>query len=151
MTCSAGWRSPVFRAERKTEQSGRLEPAFDRKRANLEALAVRHGKTDSSDSTVLSAFCTKNGAGRSGDIGGDKLGGLTDTSAGCRAPSLVLGGLSGREKPCDSGAWASGDEAVTSGDEFSGLEFAGFSGTANVWSFRRKTSELGGSGTTFDV
>ena len=39
-----------------------------------------------------------------GDIGGqriqqaDVLGGRT--SAGCRAPSQVLGGLSGREKPC---------------------------------------------------
>ena len=38
-------------------------------------------KTDFSDSAVLSAFCTKNGAGRSGDISGDKLGGLT-----CRRP-----------------------------------------------------------------
>ena len=54
---------------------------------------------------------------------------------------------------------ASGDKAVTSGDEFSGLEFAGFSGQKTEFGarrtfgagFRRKTSELGGSGTTFDV
>ena len=53
----------------------------------------------------------------------------------------------------------SGDKAVTSGDEFSGLEFAGFSGQKAEFGaqrtpgtgFRRKTSELGGSGTTFDV
>ena len=70
-------------------------------------------KTDSSDSTVLSAFCTKNGAGRSGDISGDisgdKLGGLTD----------------------------SGDKAVTSGDMLGGLEFAAFPGRkrkTDVWS-----------------
>ena len=54
---------------------------------------------------------------------------------------------------------ASGDKAVTSGDGFSGLEFAGFSGQKTEFGarqtreagFRRKTSELGGSGTTFDV
>ena len=48
--------------KRKTEQSGRLEPAFHRKPANLEAWASHlqsDTKTDSSDSTVLSAFCTK--------------------------------------------------------------------------------------------
>ena len=48
---------------------------------------------------------------------------------------------------------------MTSGDGFSGLEFAGFSGQKTEFGarqtreagFRRKTSELGGSGTTFDV
>ena len=54
---------------------------------------------------------------------------------------------------------ASGDKAVTSGDELSGLEFAGFSGQKTDCGarrtpgagFRRKTSEFGGPGTTFDA
>ena len=50
----------------------------------------------------------------------------------------------------------SGDKAVTSGDELSGLEFAGFSGQKTDFGapgagFRRKTSEFGGPGTTFDA
>ena len=116
---------------------------------------------------------------RSGDFTGDKLGGLTDHLGGLTDhlgglpdSEQVLGGLSDRGKPCGervpgTGAAfahfcdqkASGDKAVTSGDEFSGLEFAGFSGQKTEFGarrtsgagFRRKTSELGGSGTTFDV
>ena len=98
-------------------------------------------KTDSSDSTVLSAFCTKNGAGWSGDISGDKLGGLTDHLGGLSdsepGPRRAVGPRKTlRRRSSGTGPGfahfctqkASGDEAVTSGDKFSGLEFAGFSG-----------------------
>ena len=58
--------------KRKTEQSGRLEPAFHRKPANLEA---SHLQSDTK-TFGLDRFAPKNGAGWSG-ISGDKLGGLT--------------------------------------------------------------------------
>ena len=129
--------------KRKPEQSDRLEPAF--------------AETDFSDSVVLSAFCTKNGAGRSGDISGDKLGGLSGrrpkpwraavlrarSSAGCRA---ALG-------PRNSGTGplvrffdrkASGDKAVTSGDKLGGLEFAGFSGQKTEFRARRTSQPVFG-------
>ena len=98
-----------------------------------------------------------------GDIGGDyfstcyveNLGWLRARAAGPR------------KTPAGNGAAfahfctqkASGDKAVTSGDELSGLEFAGFSGQKTDFGarqmpgtgFRRKTSEFGGPGTTFDA
>ena len=91
----------------------------------------------------MSAFCTKNGARRSGDKGGDKFGGLTchkpkprraaalraRSSAGCRA--------AGNSATPELGNWAafahffdpkaSGDKAEANGDKLSGLEFACFS------------------------
>ena len=90
------------------------------------------------------------------------------TSAGCRAPSQVFGGCRAAKNLCGEGTRelahfctqkASGDKAVTSGDELSGLEFAGFSGQKTDFGarrthgtgFRRKTSEFGGPGTTFNA
>ena len=80
------------------------------------------------------------------------------SSAGCRAtknPAERTG--PGFAHFCTQKA--SGDKAVTSGDELSGLEFAGFSGQKTDFGarrthgtgFRRKTSEFGGPGTTFDA
>ena len=80
----------------------------------------------------------------SGDMLGGleyKLGGLTDHLGGLSD----LGGLSGRRRSSGTGPGfahfctqkASGDEAVTSGDEFSGLEFAGFSGQKTEFGARR--------------
>ena len=59
--------------KRKPEQSSPLLTENQRN-LRLSPLTVRHGKTG------LDRFCTKNGAGRSGDITGGKLGGLTDHS-----------------------------------------------------------------------
>ena len=69
--------------KRKTEQSGRLEPAFHRKPANLEARAS-HLQSDTKNGLFgldrfERFFAPKNGAGWSGDFSGDKLGGLTDS------------------------------------------------------------------------
>ena len=67
MTSSAGWNLPAFPGRKRNPEHGeRLEPDFDRKRANLEAQAPRltsdTEKTNFSELAVLSAFCTKNGA-----------------------------------------------------------------------------------------
>ena len=171
MTCSAGWNSPLFRPE-----SGKLSKVVVWSPLSTEnqriwrlghPLAVRHKKRTLWTRPFGALFAPKKGAGWSGDFSGDKLGGLTDHPDG---PSDTEPGprAAGREKPCGEGARelgpvlrtfapkkASGDKAVTSGDEFSGLEFAGFSGQKTEFGarqtpgagFRRKTSELGGSGT----
>ena len=122
-------------------------------------------KTNFLELAVSSPFCTKNGARRSGDD--DKFGGR-------RVTSRNLGGLP-RSEPggCRAAAtpelrnWAafahffdpkaSGDKAEANGDKLSGLEFACFSGQkaesrarrTSGARFRPKTSEFGGSGTTF--
>ena len=85
--------------KRKTEQSGRLEPAFHRKPANLEARAS-HLQSD-----------TKNG-----------LFGL-DRFKRFFAPKTEPDGAVTSVVTSSAG---SGDEAVTSGDMLGGLEFAAF-------------------------
>ena len=128
--------------KRKPEQSGRLEPAFDRKPAKLEA-QPSHSPSDTEKRTLRTRpfwalFAPKT----------EPDGAVTSTRSGTGAAFAHF---------CTQKA--SGDKAVTSGDEFSGLEFAGFSGQKTEFGarrtsgagFRRKTSELGGSGTTFDV
>ena len=65
----------------------------------------------------------------------------------------------GPRKTCGEGAWELGPVLRTFApkkrDKLSGLEFAGFSGqkTRRTFGagFRRKTSELGGPGSTFDA
>ena len=90
------------------DQSDRLEPLSTENERNFcQAALLSDTETDSSDSTVLSAFCTKNGAGRSGNISGDKLGGLTDHLGGLPCSEQVLA-LSDRGKPCNSGTWSWG-------------------------------------------
>ena len=95
--------------KRKTEQSGRLEPAFHRKPANLEARAS-HLQSDTKNGLFgldrfERFFAPKNGAGWSGDFSGDKLGGLTD----------------------------SGDEAVTSRRPFLGQKAPFWTGSESPW------------------
>ena len=62
--------------KRKTEQSGRLEPAFHRKPANFGGLGIPLAVRHENGLFGLDRFAPKNGAGWSG-ISGNKLGGLT--------------------------------------------------------------------------
>ena len=97
-----------------------------------------------------------------GDFGGDKLGGLTRYVEKPRRADVHLGGLP-RQTLADSGAVPRRADVLETGDfggdKLGGLEFAGFSRQNTDFGalqtpgpgFRRKTSEFGAPGCTFDA
>ena len=118
-TCSAGWNSPVFRAE-----SGNLSkvvvwsPLSTENQRNLRLSHPTRRPTRKNGLFGLDRFERFLHQRRSGDVSGDKLGGLTDRLGGLPDSEQVLGGLSDRGKPCGERVPGTGaaDKEKTNGD-----------------------------------